>query len=87
MERFLEAYLEAGHKYVPGFGHRFHPVDPRAPRILELADQATEKGVANGEYAAIQGCNLLEQCRPHCRGAFFSRNDGNLRINQTFLRL
>src|SRR5690606_38966668 len=22
--------------YVPGFGHRFHPVDPRAPRLLEI---------------------------------------------------
>ena len=22
--------------YVPGFGHRFHPIDPRAPRLLEL---------------------------------------------------
>ena len=27
-------------KFLPGFGHRFHPVDPRAPRLLELVDIA-----------------------------------------------
>ncbi|HEX7204202.1 MAG TPA: citryl-CoA lyase, partial [Xanthobacteraceae bacterium] len=27
-----------GVSHVPGFGHRFHPRDPRAPRLLELVD-------------------------------------------------
>ena len=31
--------------FVPGFGHRFHPVDPRSPRLLEIVDQATQQGV------------------------------------------
>ena len=39
--------------FVPGFGHRFHPVDPRSPRLLALVDRAAEKGVVSGCYAAI----------------------------------
>jgi citrate synthase len=38
---------------VPGFGHRFHPVDPRAPRLLELVDAAAKAGVVSGRYAVI----------------------------------
>jgi citrate synthase len=38
--------------YVPGFGHRFHkPVDPRAPRLLELVDMARSEGIVSGEVA------------------------------------
>ena len=40
-------------KYVPGFGHRFHPRDPRGPRLLELLDQAVAGGVVSGRYVAI----------------------------------
>ena len=39
--------------YIPGFGHRFHPIDPRSPRLLELVDQATQKGIVSGCYATI----------------------------------
>jgi citrate synthase len=39
--------------HVPGFGHRFHPVDPRAPRLLALVDQAAADGVVSGLFAAI----------------------------------
>jgi citrate synthase len=42
-----------GDKYVPGFGHRFHPVDPRAPRILELVRQAVVDGTVEGKYLAV----------------------------------
>jgi len=42
-----------GIRYVPGFGHRFHPLDPRAPRLLGLVDDAVAAGVVQGEYAAI----------------------------------
>lgn len=39
---------------VPGFGHRFHkPVDPRAPRLLALVDEAVIAGTVEGNYAAI----------------------------------
>lgn len=47
------ALAAQGVRYVPGFGHRFHPIDPRAPRLLELVDQAAAKGVVSGRFAAI----------------------------------
>ena len=39
-------------QFVPGFGHRFHPVDPRAPRLLELIENAKAAGVVSGQFAA-----------------------------------
>jgi citrate synthase len=53
VEQVLDNFFSAGNKYVPGFGHRFHPVDPRAPRLLELVDRAADAGQVTGEYAAI----------------------------------
>jgi citrate synthase len=44
---------ELGKKFVPGYGHRFHPVDPRAPRLLELVDAAARAGVVDGRFARI----------------------------------
>jgi citrate synthase len=49
----IEALAERGIRHVPGFGHRFHPVDPRAPRLLELVDAAAKAGVVSGRYAVI----------------------------------
>jgi citrate synthase len=40
-------------KFVSGFGHRFHPVDPRAPRLLELVDAAAQAGEVSGRFARI----------------------------------
>lgn len=40
-------------KFVSGFGHRFHPIDPRAPRLLELVDAAAKQGHVSGRFAAI----------------------------------
>lgn len=42
-----------GLKYFPGFGHRFHPLDPRAPRLLGLVDAAAERGETSGRFAHI----------------------------------
>ena len=53
VEKALGVLLSSGTKYVPGFGHRFHPVDPRAPRLLELVDRAADAGQVSGEFAAI----------------------------------
>jgi citrate synthase len=39
-------------RYVPGFGHRFHPVDPRRDPLLDLVDEAARDGVVDGRYAA-----------------------------------
>jgi citrate synthase len=49
----MTALAAAGVTHVPGFGHRFHPVDPRAPRLLELVDQATAAGAVSGRFAVI----------------------------------
>jgi citrate synthase len=38
---------------VPGFGHRFHPKDPRAPRLLELVEAAARTGAVSGRFASI----------------------------------
>jgi citrate synthase len=42
-----------GETHVPGFGHRFHPVDPRAPRLLALVEAAAAAGEVSGRFAAI----------------------------------
>jgi citrate synthase len=49
----MTALLEAGVRYVPGFGHRFHPRDPRAPRLLALVDDAAAGGAVSGRFAGI----------------------------------
>ncbi|MEI4472322.1 citryl-CoA lyase [Frigidibacter sp. MR17.24] len=51
--RVLGRRQAAGMRYVPGFGHRFHPVDPRAPRLLALVDEAAAAGLVEGRFAAI----------------------------------
>ncbi|WP_298558877.1 citryl-CoA lyase [uncultured Aliiroseovarius sp.] len=41
-------------KIVSGFGHRFHkPVDPRAPRLMQLVRDAAAKGTVSGRFADI----------------------------------
>ena len=37
-------------RYIPGFGHRFHPVDPRRAPLLSLVEDAVRDGVVRGEY-------------------------------------
>ena len=49
----LRRHRDAGMTYVPGFGHRFHPLDPRTPRLLSLVDAAAADGVVAGRFAAI----------------------------------
>ncbi len=52
-ERELDDYIQEHGKYVPGFGHRFHPLDPRAPRLLGLVDDAAAQQVVSGRFATI----------------------------------
>lgn len=49
----INALQQQGVRHVPGYGHRFHPLDPRAPRLLGLVDEAAKAGVVSGRYAAI----------------------------------
>ncbi|GAA1716835.1 citryl-CoA lyase [Kribbella yunnanensis] len=36
--------------YIPGFGHRFHPRDPRRDPLITAAEQAVAKGTIDGKY-------------------------------------
>jgi citrate synthase len=54
--RVLEEYVAVHGKYVPGYGHRFHPVDPRAPRLMELVKAAVDEGVVSGQFRQIALC-------------------------------
>ena len=50
--RAIAGEYKAAGKFIPGFGHPIHhPVDPRAVRILELAD---ERGVSGQHVAALR---------------------------------
>ena len=49
----LDAFVAAHGKVIPGFGHRFHPVDPRTAPLLALVDEAARQGAVSGRYAAI----------------------------------
>lgn len=40
-------------RIVPGFGHRFHPIDPRTPRLIELASAARANGHIDGRFLDI----------------------------------
>jgi citrate synthase len=49
----LDEAIDRYGKFVSGFGHRFHPIDPRAPRLLELVDTAAQAGDVSGRFADI----------------------------------
>jgi citrate synthase len=59
----IEGFMADHSKYLPGFGHRFHPVDPRAPRLLQIVDEAAAKGTVTGRFAAIGRQVETELCR------------------------
>ena len=52
----LAASLVASHKargaFVPGFGHRWHPRDPRRDPLLTLVERARDDGVVAGKHLA-----------------------------------
>ncbi len=53
VEAEMDALTKRGVSHVPGFGHRFHPIDPRAPKLLQLADKAAAAGVIPGIFTII----------------------------------
>ncbi|MCP3723056.1 citryl-CoA lyase [Paraburkholderia sp. CNPSo 3272] len=53
VEAGVDEFIASHGKYLPGFGHRFHPVDPRAGRLLALVDARVASGTIEGRYAAI----------------------------------
>jgi len=64
VEEGVDAFTAAHGKYLPGFGHRFHPVDPRAVRLLALVDASVAEKHISGRYATIaRGIEALLQRR------------------------
>ena len=53
IEREMDLLANKGIRHIPGFGHRFHPNDPRAPELLKLVDQASASGHVSGKFATI----------------------------------
>jgi citrate synthase len=49
----LTSFIEDNGKYIPGFGHRFHPIDPRAPKLIDLVRQHTNGKEVTGRFADI----------------------------------
>lgn len=53
VEAALDEFISEHGKVIPGFGHRFHPVDPRAVRLLDLVDAAAADEIVSGEFGQI----------------------------------
>jgi citrate synthase len=59
------ATWRARSRYIPGFGHRFHPVDPRRDPLLSMVSSAASAGVVSGDFlrAAVAVEALLNEGR------------------------
>lgn len=53
IEAEMDILTDTGIQHVPGYGHRFHPNDPRAPKLLKLVDEAARAGHVSGNFAII----------------------------------
>lgn len=49
----LDAWIAEHGKVIPGFGHRFHPIDPRAVKMIPMVEEAEKAGVVTGNFARI----------------------------------
>ncbi len=49
----LDDFITEHGKFVSGFGHRFHPVDPRTAPLLALVDEAAASGAVTGRFVQI----------------------------------
>lgn len=49
----LDRFAAVHGKIIPGFGHRFHSVDPRCAPLFALVDEARSAGAVSGHYSAI----------------------------------
>jgi len=50
-------------RYLPGFGHRFHPRDPRRDPLVGLVEEAVADGVVDGRFLAA-GLAVEAQLNP-----------------------
>jgi citrate synthase len=49
----LDRWMAAHGRIVPGFGHRWHDIDPRAVKLLAMVRDAQAAGTIGGRYARI----------------------------------
>jgi citrate synthase len=56
----VNEFLESGNK-IPGFGHRYHNEDPRAPKLIELAKEYECSGIHTELALTIQSILLEEK--------------------------
>lgn len=59
------ASWRARSRYLPGFGHRFHPVDPRRGPLLTLVDEAVANKVVHGHH--VRAARAVEAALNHGR--------------------
>jgi citrate synthase len=52
-KKSVEEFVALHGKYIPGYGHRFHPIDPRAPRLMQMVEQAEKEGIVSGRFRSI----------------------------------
>ncbi|MEM6384191.1 MAG: citryl-CoA lyase [Pseudomonadota bacterium] len=67
VRRTIDDWKTRRGKYLPGFGHRFHTRDPRAPRLMDLVECAVRDGHVDGHMrqaaAQVEGY-LAESGKP-----------------------
>ncbi len=72
----IAAWQKTNGRFVAGFGHRFHkPVDPRAPRLMELVREAARAGTVSGRFADIGQAVQVEISR-QCSSPIAMNIDG-----------
>jgi citrate synthase len=49
----IERFRATQGRHIPGFGHRFHSLDPRAVRITALLEEAERNGVIDGRFMRV----------------------------------
>jgi len=61
IDNVLKKHKDMNGGFIPGFGHRFHkPIDPRAPRLIELVNAAADEGEISGVFSKI-ACEIEER--------------------------
>ncbi len=53
VDKTLADFISSHGKIIPGFGHRFHPVDPRCATLYGLVEEARKDGAVDGRFAEI----------------------------------
>ena len=53
VESEVDRFIAERGKIVAGFGHRFHRIDPRAVKLLQLVRAAQSEGTVSGRFAEI----------------------------------